>query len=107
MCTDVSLQDEVYFRMNLGVQFKLHEVHFSDKFSRAKLARQRRTCLQSACTECSFNPNVNEEVAKYLKAELARRGVLGYLIFNFLAALSSSRSLVVTVLHCNLKNLKS
>ena len=33
--------------------------------------------LSAKCTECSFNPNVNEEVAKYPDAELARRGVLG------------------------------
>jgi hypothetical protein len=33
--------------------------------------------FSAKCTECSFNPNVNEEVAKYPDAELARRGVLG------------------------------
>ena len=33
--------------------------------------------LSAKCTECSFNPNVNKEVAKYPDAELARRGVLG------------------------------
>ena len=33
--------------------------------------------MSAKCTECSFNPNVNEEVAKYPDAELARRGVLG------------------------------
>ena len=33
--------------------------------------------LSAKCTECSFTANVNEEVAKYTDAELARRGVLG------------------------------
>ena len=33
--------------------------------------------LSAKCTECSFNPNVNEEVAKYTDAEFAWRGVLG------------------------------
>ena len=32
--------------------------------------------LYAKCTECSFNPNVNEEVAKYPNADLARQGVL-------------------------------
>ena len=65
--TDPSLRGEVYLNMNSGVlELKLHKVHFADKFSGAELARRR-----------SFNPNVNEEVAKYPDAELARRGVLG------------------------------
>ena len=47
--TDPSLQGEVNSNMNLGVlELKLHEVHFSVKFSGAELARRRRTCLQSA-----------------------------------------------------------
>ena len=33
--------------------------------------------LSAKCTECSFNPNVNYNVAKYLDVELARKGVLG------------------------------
>ena len=33
--------------------------------------------LPAKCTECSFNPNVNEEVSKYPDAKLTRRGVLG------------------------------
>ena len=75
--TDPSLRGEVYSNMNSGVlELKLHEVHFADKFSGAELARRRRT-FSAKCTEFSFNPNVNEEVAKYPDAELARRGVLG------------------------------
>ena len=42
--------------------------------SRACKAEEK---LSAKCTECSFNPNVNEEVAKYPNAELARRGLLG------------------------------
>ena len=33
--------------------------------------------LSAKGTKCSFNPNVNKEVAKYPNAKLARRGVLG------------------------------
>ena len=47
--TNPSLRGEVYSNMNSGVlELKLHEGHFVDKFSRAKLASRRRTCLQSA-----------------------------------------------------------
>ena len=58
--------------MNSGVlELKLHEVHFADKACAAE------ENLSAKCTECSFNPNVNEEVSKYPDAELARRGVPG------------------------------
>ena len=33
--------------------------------------------FSAKCTECSFNPIDNKEVAKYLNVELARRRVLG------------------------------
>ena len=33
--------------------------------------------MSAKCTECSFNPNVNEKVAKYPNDKLARHGVLG------------------------------
>ena len=63
--------------MNSGVlELKLHEVHFADKFSGAELARQRRTCLQSAPSAVS-TPNVNKEVAKYPDAELTSRVDIG------------------------------
>ena len=66
--TDPSLQGEVYSNNNSGVlELKRHKVHFADKFSGAALEK---------CTECSYNPNVNKEVAKYPDAELAWRGVL-------------------------------
>ena len=47
--TNQSLRGEVYSSMNSGVlELKLREVHFPDKFSKAELARLRRTCLQSS-----------------------------------------------------------
>ena len=65
--TDPSLRGEVYLNMNLGVlELKLQEVQ-----------GEAEENLSTKCTECSFNPNVKEEVAKYPDAELARRGVLG------------------------------
>ena len=34
--------------------------------------------LSAKCTECSFNPYANQEVAKYPDAKLARQGVHGF-----------------------------
>ena len=52
--TDPILREEVYSNWNSGVLYlKLHEVHIADKFSEAKLARLRRTGLQSAPGEVS------------------------------------------------------
>ena len=69
---------EVYLNMNSGVlELKLHKVHFGDKFSEASRACEVEENLSAKCTECSYYPNVNEEVTKYADAELARRGVLG------------------------------
>ena len=74
---ELSLGVEVNSNIYSGViELKLHEVHFADKFPGAKLARRRRTCLQSAPSAVS-TPNVNEKVAKYPDAELASQGVLG------------------------------
>ena len=50
--TDPSLRGEVYLNMNLGVlELKLQEVQ-----------GEAEENLSTKCTECSFNPNVKEEV---------------------------------------------
>ena len=73
--TNPSLQGEVYSNMNLYVlELKLYEVQFADKFSEPSLQVQDN--LLAKCTECSLNPNVNKEVAKYPNAEVFKRGVL-------------------------------
>ena len=75
--TDPSLRGEVNSNMHSGVlELKLHEVHFAEKVLRSRACEAEEN-LSAKCTECSFNPNVNEEVTKYPDAELARRGVLG------------------------------
>ena len=49
-----SLDKDVNLNMNLGVlELKLHNVHFTDKFSKAQLASLRRTTLQSAWSAVS------------------------------------------------------
>ena len=74
---NLSLQGEVYSNMNMGAfELTLQKLHTADKFSGAKLARQRRTCPQSAPNAVS-TPHVNKEVAKYPDAKIARQGVLG------------------------------
>ena len=60
------------------LEMKLHEVHFADKFSGAELAEAGEN-LSAKCTECSFNPNVNEEVSKYPMRNLQGEGYLAYL----------------------------
>ena len=53
------------------------QVHLSSCLSTPIQACEAEENLSANCTECSFNPNVKEEVAKYPNAELARRRVLG------------------------------
>ena len=36
--------------------------------------------MSAKCTECSFNPNVIEEVAKYPNAELGGEGYMAHLL---------------------------
>ena len=54
-CTDPSLRGEVNSNINtVHLSWSCaHKVNLADKFSGAKVARERRTCLQSAPSEVS------------------------------------------------------
>ena len=38
--------------------------------------------VSAKCRESRFNPNVNNEVANYPNAKLARQGVIRYILFD-------------------------